>query len=36
MYTAERDRGKKRMRKESNTQNSAFNADNEHWNGILT
>ena len=29
MYTAERDGGKKRMRKESSTQNSALNADNE-------
>jgi hypothetical protein len=37
MYTAERDGGKKRMRKESSTQNSAFNADNEpfHMGKIL-
>jgi hypothetical protein len=29
MYPAERDGGKKTMRKESSTQNSALNADNE-------
>jgi hypothetical protein len=29
MYPAERDGGKKRMKKESSTQNYAFNADNE-------